>query len=97
MIFVYNFRILSSSFVEKGDLEQWITPKIIQSDYFEIFEFMFDSAIENDLSFIVTNSKLRCVGVALNFDAKDEPQEFNICKKVLSMYTFVEFIERPLM
>lgn len=80
---------MSSCFIKKGDIEKWLKPHILQSDF-------FDFAIEQGLSFIVTDSKLRCVGVALSFDAKEEP-EVETRNKLLPMYTLLEFIERPLM
>lgn len=44
---------------------------------------------------MVKDSKDRCVGVALNFDAKDEP-EVNIRSKLLTVFTFLEFLEGPI-
>lgn len=93
---IFFYRILSSSFFEKGDLEKWLKPYIFQSDFFEYLDEMCNFAIEKGLSFIVTDSKCRGVGVALSFDAKEEP-EVTIRNKLLPVLTLCEFIERPLM
>lgn len=76
-------------------MEQWLKPQIYRSDYAEIIEDIWDFTVEKDLSFMVKDAKDRCVGVALNFDARDEP-EVNIRSKLLTVFTFLEFLEGPI-
>lgn len=85
---------MTVSFVEKGDLEMWLEPKFLYTDYTDIFESTFDQVVDKDLSFIVTNAQGRMVGVSLNLDTCNKLQ-FSIDNQLSKIYEFVEFVERP--
>lgn len=51
--------------------------------------------VEKQLSFVVKNENDQTVGVALNFDARDEP-EVPVKSKLLIVFEFLEFVEGPI-
>ncbi|XP_058061317.1 beta-alanyl-bioamine nonribosomal peptide synthetase ebony [Anopheles bellator] len=87
--------IITSSFFEKADLEQWLKPQIFETDYRDILEDIWPVLIEKGLSFIVKDHTGRSVGVSLNFDARDEP-EVTVTSKLLIVFEFLEFVEGPI-
>ncbi|XP_063703822.1 beta-alanyl-bioamine nonribosomal peptide synthetase ebony [Culicoides brevitarsis] len=88
--------IITTSFFEKADLEQWLKPMILYTDYADILNAIWDVLVEKDLSFVVKDVKTdRIVGVSLNFDARDEP-EVPVESKLIIVFEFLEFLEGPI-
>ncbi|XP_041783947.1 mycosubtilin synthase subunit C [Anopheles merus] len=90
-----TINIITSSFFEKADLEQWLKPQIHETDYRDILEDIWTVLIEKGLSFIVKDETGRPVGVSLNFDAHDEP-EVTVTSKLIIVFEFLEFVEGPI-
>uniref|UniRef100_A0A336KE11 CSON009061 protein n=1 Tax=Culicoides sonorensis TaxID=179676 RepID=A0A336KE11_CULSO len=88
--------IITTSFFEKADLEQWLKPHILFTDYADILNAIWDVLVQKDLSFVVKDRKTdRIVGVSLNFDARDEP-EVPVESKLIIVFEFLEFLEGPI-
>lgn len=87
--------IITTSFYEKADIEQYIKDDILRTDYADILEMIWEVLVAKDLSFIIKDSNGRSVGVALNFDARDEP-EVQINSKLIVIFEFLEFLEGPI-
>lgn len=87
--------MITTSFYQKADLEQWLMPDIHVEDYPELLEAMWDAMVESELSFVARAEDGRAVGVALNFDANDEP-EIEIKSKLGVIFEFLEFLEAPI-
>ncbi|CAH1280253.1 unnamed protein product [Diabrotica balteata] len=87
--------MITTSFYEKADLEQWVKPDISPKDYAELMEKLWEPLLEQNLSFIVKNEYGKIVGVALNFDARDEP-DVEITSKLTVIFEFLESIEGPI-
>lgn len=51
IFFKYYFRILSSSFFKKSDMEQWLKPQLLRTDYGEMIEAIWDFSIEKKIKF----------------------------------------------
>lgn len=88
------YSMITTSFYEKADLEQWLMPNIFVEDYSEIINVIWEPLIEKKLSFITRNKNGEIHGVALNFDARDEP-EVEITSKLNIVFEFLESIEGP--
>lgn len=86
--------MITTSFYQKADLEQWIISYISESDYKELVDALWEPLLEKNLSFIVKSETGKIVGVALNFDAHDEP-EVEIKSKLTVIFEFLESIEGP--
>ena len=88
--------MITESFYEKADLEQWLKPDIHREDYRELTDKLWEPLVEKNLSFLVTDKLTNApVGVALNFDAHDEP-EVNIASKLEIVFEFLEHLEGPI-
>lgn len=87
--------IITKSFYEKADIEQYIKNDILRTDYADILETIWEVLVAKDLSFIIKDSTGRSVGVALNFDARDEP-EVQVHSKLIVVFEFLEFLEGPI-
>lgn len=87
--------IITTSFYEKADIEQFIKNDILRTDYADILEAIWEVLVAKDLSFIIKNSNGKSVGVALNFDARDEP-EVQVHSKLIVIFEFLEFLEGPI-
>jgi hypothetical protein len=87
--------IITNSFYDKADIEQYIKEEISRTDYADILECIWEVLIEKGLSFILKDSNDRSVGVALNFDARDEP-EVEVNSKLVVIFEFLEFLEGPI-
>ncbi|EDV94575.1 mycosubtilin synthase subunit C [Drosophila grimshawi] len=88
--------IIVSSFYNKADLEQWLKPGVLRSDYSDILNDIWDVLVERELSFVVYDRNTeRIIGTALNFDALNEP-EVDIKSKLLIVFEFLEFCEGPI-
>ncbi|GLV44403.1 ebony [Carabus blaptoides fortunei] len=88
------FKMITDSFYEKADLEQWLMPDIYRDDYAELLEKIWQILIDKELSFVARTENGRAVGVALNFDARDEP-EVEINSKLSVIFEFLEYVEGP--
>lgn len=92
----FFFSIITTSFFEKADLEQWLKPHILFTDYADILNAIWDVLVQKDLSFVVKDVNAdRVVGVSLNFDARDEP-EVPVESKLIIVFEFLEFLEGPI-
>jgi hypothetical protein len=87
--------IITTSFYEKADIEQYIKNDILRTDYADILEAIWEVLVAKDLSFIIKDAAGKSVGVALNFDARDEP-EVQVHSKLIVVFEFLEFIEGPI-
>ncbi|KAJ6640252.1 Mycosubtilin synthase subunit C [Pseudolycoriella hygida] len=90
-----TIEIITSSFFEKADLEQWLKPNILFTDYGDIIEELWERIVEKDLSFVVKDEDNQIIGVALNFDARDEP-ELTVTSKLIIVFEFLEHVEGPI-
>lgn len=87
--------MVTTSFYQKADLEQWIVSEISEADYSELLNALWEPLLEKNLSFVVKNESGKIVGVALNFDARDEP-EVEIKSRLTVIFEFLESIEGPI-
>lgn len=87
--------IITTSFYEKADIEQYIKDDILRTDYADILEHIWSVLVEKGLSFIIKDLNGRSVGVSLNFDARDEP-EVQVNSKLVVIFEFLEFLEGPI-
>ncbi|XP_066261449.1 beta-alanyl-bioamine nonribosomal peptide synthetase ebony isoform X2 [Euwallacea similis] len=86
--------MVTTSFYQKADLEQWIISEISVTDYQDLMDALWEPLLEKNLSFIARNETGKICGVALNFDAHDEP-EVDIKSKLTVIFEFLESIEGP--
>ncbi|KAF7285868.1 hypothetical protein GWI33_009545 [Rhynchophorus ferrugineus] len=86
--------MITTSFYQKADLEQWIISDISVADYKELMDALWEPLLEKNLSFIAKNRDGKICGVALNFDAHDEP-EVHIQSRLTIIFEFLESIEGP--
>ena len=86
--------MITSSFYQKADLEQWIITELSEADYTDLIEKIWDALLEKELSFIVKTESGKSVGVALSFDARDEP-EVEVKSKLSIIFEFLECVEGP--
>lgn len=87
--------MITESFYEKADLEQWLKPDIHREDYKDLTDKLWEPLVQKNLSFIVKDTQGEPVGVALNFDAHDEPV-VEITSKLVIVFDFLEFLEGPI-
>lgn len=87
--------MITTSFYQKADLEQWLMPDISTNDYTELIDAMWKPLLEKNLSFVTKNEDGKVEGVAMNFDARDEP-EVHITSKLVIVFEFLETIEGPI-
>ncbi|XP_037948636.1 mycosubtilin synthase subunit C [Teleopsis dalmanni] len=89
-------QIIVDSFYGKADLEQWLKPDILRTDYSDLIQDIWKPLVEKNLSFVVRDRNTnRNIGVALNFDARDEP-EVEVRSKLIIVFEFLEFLEGPI-
>ena len=88
--------IITESFYNKADLEQWLMEGIAKEDYRIMMELLWKPLVEKNLSFAVKSSQNgRTIGVALNFDLWDEP-EFNSRFQINDRFRLLEYLEAPI-
>ena len=88
--------IITESFYNKADLEQWLMEGIAKEDYRIMMELLWKPLVEKNLSFAVKSSQNgRTIGVALNFDLWDEP-ELILDSKLTIVFDFLEYLEAPI-
>lgn len=88
--------IISDSFYEKAELEQFVRPSINRGDYKESFDPVWHQLVEQGLSFVIKNTNNETLGVCLNFDLSDEP-EAEMSPGLSRIFELLESIERPIM
>lgn len=81
--------------MEKAELEQQLKPNINYNDYVDLLELIWNALVEKGYSFIIKDENSRTIGVALNFDANDEP-EVDISGPLSIIFEFLDFIEVPI-
>lgn len=89
-------RIISDSFYEKAELEQFVRPAINRGDYKEAFDPIWNVLVEQGLSFVVKNTNDETLGVCLNFDLDDEPAG-EMSPGLSCIFELLDSIERPIM
>jgi hypothetical protein len=87
--------MITESFYEKADLEQWLKPDVHRRDYKDLTDKIWEPLIQKNLSFLVKDALGEPVGVSLNFDAHDEPT-VDIASKLAIVFDFLEFLEGPI-
>jgi hypothetical protein len=87
--------MITESFYEKADLEQWLKPDIHREDYKDLTDKIWVPLVQKNLSFLIKDANGEPVGVALNFDAHDEPT-VEIASKLAIVFDFLEFLEHPI-
>lgn len=90
--------LLSKSFCNKGDIDRYL-PELRIEDYFELFDKVWTTLVEDGLSFMVfdvTTEEAKLLGVSLNFDASNPPP-FKVCHALKPTFEFLEFVEDPFM
>jgi hypothetical protein len=87
--------MITESFYEKADLEQWLKPDIHRKDYKDLTDKIWEPLIQKNLSFLIKDTSGEPVAVALNFDAHDEPAA-DIDSKLVIVFDFLEFLEGPI-
>lgn len=93
--YLFFCSIIAHSFLEKAELEQQLKPNIKYSDYVELLEVLWQPLVEKAYSFVIKDNMNRIVGVALNFDANDEPEP--PCNGPLTViFEFLDFVEVPI-
>lgn len=88
-------RMITESFYEKADLEQWLKSDIHRADYKELTDKLWEPLVQKNLSFLIKDVYGQPMGVALNFDAHDEPS-VEIVSKLTVVFDFLEFLEGPI-
>lgn len=84
--------MITTSFYCKAELERYLMPDIKVNDYEELLTILWEPLVEKGLSFITKTMTNKIVGVALNFDARDEP-ECEIHSKLVVIFEFLEHVE----
>lgn len=88
-------RIITTSFLEKAELEQQLKPNITSADYVELLEGIWEDLVGKAYSFVIKDKCDRLIGVALNFDANDEPEPV-VESELSKIFEFLEFVETPI-
>ncbi|XP_046609985.1 dimodular nonribosomal peptide synthase-like [Neodiprion virginianus] len=88
--------MITDSFYLKADLDKWLMPDINREDYSELIDKLWDPLVEQGLSFVVKSTSGGALSVALNLDARDEP-EVTINSKLMVTLEFLEYLERPIL
>lgn len=81
--------------MEKAELEQQLKPNIKYSDYVELLDALWQPLVEKAFSFIIKNENDHIVGVALNLDANDEPEDLGTGSLSI-INEFIYFVENPI-
>lgn len=82
--------------MRKGTLQRSLKPEeYLSSDYTGLVESMWGPLVEQGLSFVVKDVNDRMLGVALNFDAKNEPKPDPslLIGGVLTIVQLVDYLE----
>ncbi|VVD05712.1 unnamed protein product [Leptidea sinapis] len=84
--------MIVSSFYEKAELEQFLRSEIHVRDYARCIDACWQPLLLADLSVVLENNEGTPVAVALNFDARDEP-DIELAGGLAKIMTFLEFVE----
>lgn len=86
--------MIVSSFYNKAELEQFLKHEIDTNDYAVLISDTWPALIKAQLSVVLNNSSGVPVAVALNFDARDEPDvESEETGGLMKIMMFLEFVE----
>nr|XP_049705072.1 zwittermicin A synthase ZmaJ [Helicoverpa armigera] len=86
--------MIVSSFYNKAELEQFLKHEIDTNDYAVLISDTWPALISAKLSVVLKNSSGTPVAVALNFDARDEPDvESEETGGLMKIMIFLEFVE----
>lgn len=69
-------------------------PDILESDYDELIDALWEPLVEKGLSFVTKSDSGKIISVGLNFDARDEP-DVQITSKLTVIFDFLESVEGP--
>lgn len=86
--------MIKTSFYQKAELERYLMPDISENDYEELIGMIWEPLVEKNLSFVAKTNSNKVIGVALNFDARDEP-DCEITSKLVVIFEFLESVEGP--
>lgn len=76
-------------------MEQQLKPNLSFADYEELLDAIWNPLIEKAYSFIVKDETNRIIGVALNFDAHDEPEP-PLSGALQTIFIFLDHVETPI-
>ncbi|KAJ8715460.1 hypothetical protein PYW07_009942 [Mythimna separata] len=86
--------MIVSSFYNKAELEQFLKHEIDTNDYAVLISDTWPALINANLSVVLKNPSGSPVAVALNFDARDEPDvESEETGGLMKIMLFLEFVE----
>ncbi|CAB3257676.1 unnamed protein product [Arctia plantaginis] len=87
--------MIVSSFYNKAELEQFLKHEIEITDYAGLISEIWTSLLDTKLSIVLKDASDSAVAVALNFDARDEP-DVDMSRAgtgLTKIMTFLEFVE----
>ncbi|KAM3957963.1 LOW QUALITY PROTEIN: nonribosomal peptide synthetase ebony [Aphomia sociella] len=84
--------MIVSSFYEKAELEQFLKHEIETLDYAHCIDACWDALLRARLSVVLRDGTGSPIAVALNFDARDEP-EIELKGGLAKIMEFLEFVE----
>ncbi|XP_053619845.1 beta-alanyl-bioamine nonribosomal peptide synthetase ebony [Plodia interpunctella] len=84
--------MIVSSFYEKAELEQFLKHEIEPLDYAVCIDLCWSALLQARLSVVLNDATGSPVAVALNFDARDEP-EIELSGGLAKVMSFLEFVE----
>ncbi|XP_047512420.1 mycosubtilin synthase subunit C [Pieris napi] len=84
--------MIVSSFYEKAELEQFLLHEINTRDYAHCVSACWEPLLEAGLSVVLEDSSGSPVAVALNFDARAEP-DIELVGGLAKIMTFLEYVE----
>ncbi|XP_073963377.1 nonribosomal peptide synthetase ebony [Choristoneura fumiferana] len=84
--------MIVSSFYEKAELEQFLRSEIEPRDYAHCISACWPALLRARLSVLLRDDSGSPVAVALNFDARDEP-EIELSGGLAKIMAFLEFVE----
>ncbi|CAK1541178.1 unnamed protein product [Leptosia nina] len=84
--------MIVSSFYEKAELEQFLRHEINTRDYAHCISACWKPLLEAGLSVVLEDGSGSPVAVALNFDARDEP-DIELAGGLAKIMTFLEYVE----
>lgn len=84
--------MIVSSFYEKAELEQFVRHEIEPRDYAVCIDACWEPLLVADLSVVLEDPSGSPIAVALNFDARDEP-DIVLGGGLAKIMTFLEYVE----
>ena len=87
--------MLTESFHNKGDLNQWLNSDTLHEEYEQFVRDMWEPLVDKNLSYIIVNKGTNVpVGIALNYDEYDMP-EMDMTDNVMIFADFTDYLEQP--